>query len=101
MGTATRVQILDETVCILHKANTLKKGMNPVIPSPAISKSCGRQGSSALICQTVEEKENYEFKHVKLRLKIDLVSHPTFGEGLGINKYTQGQFLSRILLVCK
>ena len=27
----TRVQILDKTVCILHSANTLEKGMNPII----------------------------------------------------------------------
>ena len=31
MDTVTRVQILDETVCISHSDNTLGKGMNPVI----------------------------------------------------------------------
>ena len=32
--------------------------------------------------QLVWEKENSEFKTVKLRLKIDLVSYPTLAEGL-------------------
>ena len=34
----TIVQILDETDCISHSTNTLGKGMNPVILSPAMSK---------------------------------------------------------------
>ena len=33
--------------------------------------------------QLVKEKENCEFKPVKLRLKIDLVSYPARSEGLG------------------
>ena len=33
--------------------------------------------------QLVYEKENSEFKPVKLRLKIDLVSYPARTEGLG------------------
>ena len=32
--------------------------------------------------QQVQEKENSEFKPVKLRLKIDLVSYPVRAEGL-------------------
>ncbi len=40
-------------------------------------------GSSALVRQLVWEKENSEFKPVKLRLKkIDLVSYPARAEGL-------------------
>ena len=35
---ATRVQILDETDCISHSLNTLGKGMNPIIPPPAMGK---------------------------------------------------------------
>ena len=38
MDTATRVQILDETDCISHSTNTLGKGMNPIIFTPAIGK---------------------------------------------------------------
>ena len=38
MDTATRVQILDETLCILHGANTLRKGMNVTILPPDIGK---------------------------------------------------------------
>ena len=41
----------------------------------------GRLGSSALVRQ-LDEKENSEFKPIKLRLKIDLVSHPVRAEGL-------------------
>ena len=33
--------------------------------------------------QLVKEKENSEFKLVKLYLKIDLVSYPARAEGLG------------------
>ena len=33
--------------------------------------------------QLVQEKENSEFKPVKLRLKIDLVSYPARAEGMG------------------
>ena len=39
----------------------------------------GRLGSSLLVRQLVLEKENSEFKPVKLRLKIDLVSYPARG----------------------
>ena len=38
MDTATRVQTLDETDCISHSTNTLGKGMNPIIPPPAMGK---------------------------------------------------------------
>ena len=31
MDTATGVHILDKTLCIAHKANTLEKGMKPII----------------------------------------------------------------------
>ena len=38
MDTATRVQILDETDCISHSTNTIRKGMNPIILPPAMGK---------------------------------------------------------------
>ena len=38
MDLVTRVQILDETVYISHSVNTLGKGTNPTINSPATSK---------------------------------------------------------------
>ena len=38
MDTATRIQILDETGCISHSTNTLEKGMNPIILTPAMDK---------------------------------------------------------------
>ena len=82
-GHATRVQILDETDCISHSTYTLGKGMNPIILPPAMGKQQGRLGSSALVRQLVQDKENSEFKLVKLRLKIDLVSYPARVEGLG------------------
>ena len=46
--------------------------MNPLILPPAMGKQQGRLGSSALVRQLVWEKENSEFKPIKLRLKIDL-----------------------------
>ena len=82
LNTTIRVQILDETDCISHSTNTLGKGMNPIIPPPAMGKQQDRLGSSALVRQLVQEKENSEFKPVKLRLKIDLVSYPARVEGL-------------------
>ena len=83
---------MDETDCISHSTNTFGKGMNPNILPPAMSKQQGRLFSSALVGQLVQEKENSEFKPVKLRLKIDLVSHSTQAEGLGkyaLNKETK------------
>ena len=41
---------------------------------------------SALVRQLVYEKENSEFRPVKLRLKTDLVSYPARAEGL-VNIY--------------
>ncbi len=38
--------------------------------------------TSALVRQLVSEKENSEYKPIKLRLKIDLVSYPSRAEGL-------------------
>ena len=51
-----------------------------------------------MIRQLVKENENSELKPVKLRLKIDLVSHPAHTEGLGkyvhklIGSYNQFSF---------
>ena len=42
MNTATQVQILDEVVCISHRANSLQKGMNPTILLQAIGKIVGQ-----------------------------------------------------------
>ena len=74
--------MLAETDCISHSTNTLGKGMNPIILPPTMGKYEDRLGSSALVRQLVYEKENSEFKPVKLRLKIDLVSYPARAEGL-------------------
>ena len=38
MDTATRVQILDDAVCISHRANKLAKDMNPTILPQAMGK---------------------------------------------------------------
>ena len=65
-----------------HSTNTLGKGMNPIILPPAMVKQQDRLGSLALVKQLVWEKENSEFKPVKLRLKIDPVSYPARAEGL-------------------
>ena len=42
MDTETQVQILTETDCISHSTNTLEKGMNPIIPPPAMGKIVGQ-----------------------------------------------------------
>ena len=60
--------------------------MNPII----LLLLANRLGSSALVMQLVWEKENSEFKPVKLRLKIDLVSYPARAEGL-VNMDTSGR----------
>ncbi len=73
VDTTTRVQILDKPDYISYSTNTLGKGMNPNILPPAMGKQLGRLGSSALVRHLVQEKENSEFKPVKLRLKINLV----------------------------
>ena len=59
--------------------------MNPIILPSAMSK-IGRLSSSAMDKQPVWEKENSEFKLVKLHLKMDLVLHPAYVEGL-VNTY--------------
>ena len=42
MDTVTQVQILDESDCISHSTNSLGKGMNPIILSPAMGKIVGQ-----------------------------------------------------------
>ena len=83
MDTDTWIQILDEAVCISHNVNTLAKSMNTTILTPAMGKIVGQTGSLALVWQPVHEKENSEFKPVKLRIKnIYFVLHPARAEGL-------------------
>ena len=43
----------------------------------------GRLNFLALLRQPVKEKENSDFKPVVFHLKIDLVSHPAHGGGIG------------------
>ena len=38
VNSVTRVQILNEAVCILHSAKTFEKGMNPTILPPFMDK---------------------------------------------------------------
>ena len=72
MDTMIRVQILDETVCISHSADRLGW----------------------------KEKENFEFKPVKLRLKIDLVSYPARAKGFGKYEYTREKYESSYSSSC-
>ena len=81
-GIVVREFVLQLRYYVHFRANTLGKGMNPLILPPAMDKQQDRLGSSALVRQLVQEKENSEFKPVKLRLKIDLVSYPARAEGL-------------------
>ncbi len=56
----------------------------------------GHNVSSALVRQLVEEQKNFEFKPVKLRLKIDLVSYPSRVEGL-VNMIIFAYFKSKLV----
>ena len=53
-----------------------------------------------MIWQPVLEKENYEFKSIKLCLRIDPVSQPAPAEGLGkyIQKFACTLVVSSILI---
>ena len=66
MDMANQVQILDKAVCLSYNANTLGKGMNPTI----LPQAMGKLNFLTLIWQPVKEKENSEFKPVKLCYKI-------------------------------
>ena len=59
MNFATKVQILNEAICISHSANTLEKGMNPTILPPAKGKYLGRLNSLILLWQLVNEHSLY------------------------------------------
>ena len=50
MDMITWVQILDETVCILLKANTLGKGKDLTILPPAMGKKLGRLFVCMCVC---------------------------------------------------
>ena len=54
MKLLTRVQILFEVVYVLFEANTLRKGMNPSVLCPAMSKLLGKLDSLALVRQTIK-----------------------------------------------
>ena len=69
MELMTRVQILDEAVCVSLRGNGLRKAMKPFILTPATDKAY-------FIRQSVWEKENSDFKLALLNLKSDFVSLP-------------------------
>ena len=48
MDTTTRVQILNESVCISHSSNTLGKVMKPAILPPAMGKMVTQTGLFSL-----------------------------------------------------
>ena len=82
------------------RVRSIWKGRNPNILSQAMGKWQDTLGTLALIWQPVWEKKNTEFKHVKLCLKIDLVSYPSCAQGLDKCiqenmqlKYTQTQIM--------
>ena len=49
MELATRVQTLDEAVCLSHTVNTPGKGMNPIILLLVKVKSSGKLGSFTVV----------------------------------------------------
>ena len=66
MNTTTRVQIPDEVIGLSYSANNPMKGMNPTLLSPLMGEKYDKLGSLASVRQLVTEKENSEFKPVKL-----------------------------------
>ena len=86
MDTVIRAQNLNQACYISLSTCTFAKGMNLTILPPVIGK-LDRMGSLTLVWQPVQEKENSEFKPVKLCLEknIDPVSHPACAEG-SVNK---------------
>ena len=64
---AIRVQIIGETVCVSHRANTLEKGMNPIILPPAMGKIVGHSGLFSL-CMATDLEVNFELEPLLIRL---------------------------------
>ena len=56
--------------------------MNPTTHLSDKGKIVGQTGFLGLIRQLVLEKENYDFKPIKMCLKIDLVTNPARAQGL-------------------
>ena len=71
----TRVQILDKAGCISRSANTLGEGCASNYPL-SMGKIVGKTELFNLGMATGLREGKTEFKSVKLRLKIDLKSHP-------------------------
>ena len=66
----TRVEITDETVYISNRANAFKN-----LCLFQLSKQERRLSSTTIVWSLVNENEKLLFKHVKLPLKTNLVSH--------------------------
>ena len=74
-----RTDLASEAVCISHNANASEKGIHLIIFPLAKGKLKSKLELFDFVIATVS-KENFEFKPVKFRLKIDLVSHPALME---------------------
>ena len=66
---ATRVQTLDEIICILHSTNTLKKNMDPTSLDPLMNKQSGRLGFLTLMWQLILEKNRFWIQTICIPLK--------------------------------
>ena len=75
-----------EDVCISHNAYSVGNGMNLAILPQVMSKLYGRLCYLTFVWQSVK-RENSGLKPVKLRIRIDLVSHPAHEEKL-LNSHT-------------
>ena len=82
MDTVTRVQVLDQAVCISHSTKILGKSIHPSILLPAIGKQWDRMGFSNHGIATSLVDETSEFKPVKTPPKKDIISYPICAEGL-------------------
>ena len=94
MDTATRVQILDETAFHIALIPLGKVWIQLFSLQLWVN---GRTDWFLQAWQLVYEKENSEFKPVKLRLKVDLVSYPAQAERL-VNRTNQSNHEAPVML---
>ena len=66
--------------------------MNLTVLAPAMERKVNKLGSLSMVWQPVWEKENFEFKPAKLRMKIDIVTHLAEAERLGIHIWWSFEF---------
>ena len=82
MNIVTRVQILDEAICIPHRINNLEKGMIPTI----LLQLRVNSRKDWTVRANVLGEGNFWTQSSQTLLKSDLVLNPAWAEGL-VNVY--------------